>query len=74
MIGSNYKGELKKFVDGEKALGRNRVMITATALGTGSRARFAMWNGNNTKLGNLPNTSAVNKLRGTISDMIKSLY
>jgi len=73
-IGTNYKAELKKFVDGEKALGRNRIMITATALGTGNRARFAMWNGNNTKLGNLPNTSAVNKLRSTITDMIKALY
>lgn len=76
-IGSNYEAELAKFVKGEKAVGgilATPTMIITKALGTGPSARFAMWNGNNTKIGNLPKTPAMNKLREDLANMIKKLH
>jgi hypothetical protein len=73
-IGSNYAKQLGAFVWGERALGRNVNSIIATAMSpTASRARFAMWNGNHTRIGKLPETPAVKDLKLKMAKLITEL-
>jgi len=73
-IGSNYAKQLGAFVWGERALGRSLPQILQSAFSkTSSRARYAMWNGNHTRVSNLPNTPAMQDLKKKMTALINEL-
>jgi hypothetical protein len=70
-IGGNYAKELAAFVWGERAMGKSSAQVIAAAFSkTGSRARYAMWNGNHVRISSLPNTAAMQDLKKKITALI----